>query len=98
MKKLLMLLGFGFTTIIAFSQTTDSTLTAFEGKYTFPSGSIVPEVSIVLDGTTLTMNANIGSSSLERKEGDLFYAVVLAHVLKYRAGLFLSEVLVGHPD
>jgi hypothetical protein len=50
----------------------DSTLKEFTGKYVFPDGSVVNEVGIVLEGNDLTINAPIGSSSLERKEGDIF--------------------------
>lgn len=50
----------------------DSTLKEFVGKYVFPEGSVVSEIAVVQEGEALSMVAPIGSSPLERKEGDLF--------------------------
>lgn len=64
--------------LIAFNAafaTADSTLKEFTGKYVFPEGSVVSEVTINQDGDVLTIVAPIGSSVMEKKEGDLFTIV-----------------------
>lgn len=55
--------------------TADSTLKEFTGKYVFPEGSVISEVTVNLDGDALTITAPMGTSALERKEGDLFTIV-----------------------
>ncbi|MFY8129006.1 MAG: hypothetical protein ACOVMM_11555 [Chitinophagaceae bacterium] len=71
MYKILSLIIGCFTSIICFCQT-DSTLKEFAGKYTFPAGSVLSEVSIVYENGSLTVNTVMGSSALVKKEGDIF--------------------------
>lgn len=64
--------------LIAFNAafaTVDSTLKEFTGKYVFPDGSVISEVSVTLDGDALSITAPMGTSALERKEGDAFTIV-----------------------
>ena len=50
----------------------DSTLNDYTGKYKFPTGSMIPEVEITLNDNTLTINASIGSATLEKVSRDTF--------------------------
>ena len=50
-----------------------TTLNDYFGKYTFPEGSPVTEVSITAEDTVLTINSAMGSTALDRKGIDSFY-------------------------
>ena len=50
---------------------TDS-LQQYTGKYKFPDGSVVTEITVILDSTVLTANSAMGSSELKKMEGDVF--------------------------
>jgi hypothetical protein len=71
MLSLLLVLGFG---IASFAQQ-DTTLVQFTGKYTFPSGSVIPEVSVTIENGALIMTSTVGASNLEKESEDL-YAIV----------------------
>ncbi len=71
MKKILITV-FSLIVFNAAFATADSTLKEFTGKYVFPDGSVVSQIAVVLEGESLTMVASIGSSPLERKDGDVF--------------------------
>jgi len=60
--------------IIAFThaQDKDSTLQDFVGKYKFPEGSVVSEVSVSIEGEGLVMGSSIGTSTLVKIGEDLF--------------------------
>jgi hypothetical protein len=60
-----------FISVISFCQS-DSTLKEFAGKYTFPAGSVLSEVTIAYENGSLTINTVMGSSALAKKEGDVF--------------------------
>jgi hypothetical protein len=53
---------------------TDS-LQQYTGKYKFPDGSVVTEITVTLDSTVLTVSSAMGSSELKRTEGDVFEIV-----------------------
>ncbi len=72
MKKLMMLcLLLGAVTFVQ-AQAKDSTLNDFVGKYKFPEGSIVAEVTVSIDGDGLIMGSSIGNSTLVKAGEDLF--------------------------
>ena len=50
-------------------------LQEYTGKYKFPEGSIVTEITVVLDNGVLTGNSAMGSSELRKTEGDVFEVV-----------------------
>jgi hypothetical protein len=50
-----------------------SVLKDYFGKYTFPEGSPVTEVSITAEDTVLTINSAMGSTALDKKGIDTFY-------------------------
>ena len=50
----------------------DSTLKEYVGKYQFPQGSVVPEVTVAFENGELTMASTAGVSPLVKKEVDLY--------------------------
>jgi len=60
--------------IVAFTHAQDkeSTLQDFVGKYKFPEGSVVSEVSVSIEGEGLVMGSSIGTSTLVKIGEDLF--------------------------
>lgn len=60
--------------VVAFAhaQDKDSTLQDFVGKYKFPEGSVVSEVTVSIEGEGLVMGSSIGTSSLVKIGEDLF--------------------------
>ncbi|NDA62496.1 MAG: hypothetical protein EBX50_10685 [Chitinophagia bacterium] len=96
MKKifLLMLLVGSFTA--AFSQQApsgDSTLQQYAGKYKFPEGSVVAEVTVILDGGNLTMSSPVGTSPLEKKEEDVFVITQFQGTAKFNRDA--SKKIIG---
>jgi len=71
MQKIVLFIFGCFVYVSSFCQT-DSTLKEFSGKYSFPAGSVLSEVTIVYENGSLTVSTVMGSSPLERKEGDNF--------------------------
>ena len=53
----------------------DSTLKEYTGKYKFPEGSVVMEVTVSLENGNLTMASQVGVSALE-KQGEDTYTIV----------------------
>lgn len=74
MKKIFSVCLVSLFCIIASAQS-DTTLKAFGGKYSFPSGSIIAEVTVYQEGDGLMMSSSMGSSNLTRKDGDLFNVI-----------------------
>ena len=72
MFSLLLVLGFA---VVSFAQQQDTTLAQYVGKYSFPSGSVIPEVSVAIENGALIMTSSVGPSTLEKESEDL-YAIV----------------------
>ena len=76
MKKIVLIVmlvcGFG---ILSKAQQQDTTLTQYVGKYVFPSGSVVPDVTVTLENGALFMSSSVGSSALEKESDDLYVIV-----------------------
>lgn len=53
----------------------DSTLQQYVGKYKFPDGSVVAEVTVQIEDTVLTMSSSAGTSALEKQSEDLYTIV-----------------------
>jgi hypothetical protein len=72
MKRILLLsfLLLGIACTVAAQ--TDTTLKQYTGKFKFPDGSVVTEVSVTFDNGALTMTSAVGSSSLEKQGEDVF--------------------------
>ncbi len=61
----------------------DSTLKQFVGKYVFPDGSVVAEVTVAIEDTTLTMSSSAGTTLLEKKGEDLYIIVQYQGTAKF---------------
>jgi hypothetical protein len=72
MKKLMMICLMLGVAAFAHAQDKDSTLQDFVGKYKFPEGSIVAEVTVSMEGSGLVMGSSIGTSTLVKIGEDLF--------------------------
>ena len=74
MKKIVLSL------IIALSLSTvnaqaDSTLKEFTGKFVFPEGGVIPDVTVFLEGDQLSMSSSVGNSTLTKLGVDSFTIV-----------------------
>ncbi|MDI9363347.1 MAG: hypothetical protein QM541_00245 [Flavobacterium sp.] len=78
MKKIMLVVtlvcGFG---IASYAQQQDTTLEQYVGKYVFPSGSVVPDVTVTLENGALVMSSSAGTSALEKESEDLYVIVTL---------------------
>ena len=86
MKKFILVLSMLFFSTAAFSQEVpvpDSSLQQYTGKYKFPEGSVVAEISVMIDGGGLVMTAPVGSSPLEKREEDVFFIVQFQGTAKF---------------
>lgn len=72
MKKLMMLCFLLGAVAFVQAQTKDSTLNDFVGKYKFPEGSIVTEVTVSMEGDGLVMGSSVGNSALVKTGEDQF--------------------------
>ena len=59
--------------VMATANAQTSPLKDYLGKYVFPEGSPVTEVTITAEDTVLTINSAMGSTPLEKKGTDTFY-------------------------
>lgn len=66
------------------SAQTDSTLQHYTGKYKFPDGSPVPEITMAIENGVLMGNSAIGSSEFKKREGDVFDIVAYAGTATFR--------------
>jgi hypothetical protein len=82
MKKISLLLIL-MIRFLAVNAQTDS-LQQYTGKYKFPDGSPVTEITVSLDSTVLTANSAMGSSELKRTEGDIFEIVAYGGVATFK--------------
>ena len=77
MKKILLILTIFLSVNTLFAQQ-DSTaaLKEFVGTYKFPEGSVVPDVTVILDESGLTITSIQGSSPLVKQTDDLYIITV----------------------
>lgn len=61
-------------------------LSDFVGRYVFPDGSVVPDVTVALAGEALTMTSAAGSSSLNELGKDSFAIVEFSGVAVFKRG------------
>lgn len=80
MKKLLLFLlaVSGITAIHAQQSPAADSLQEYTGKYKFPEGSVVTEVTVSIENGGLFAVSVMGSSELKRIEKDLFEVVAYA--------------------
>ena len=77
MKKFLLLVVTVCTFGLANAQTPSpaDSLKEYTGKYKFPDGNPVTEITITLENGVLNASSAIGGSELKRREGDIFDVV-----------------------
>jgi len=63
-----------------------SNLKDYLGKYVFPEGSPVTEVTITAEDTVLTINSAMGSTPLEKKGVDTFYLAAYDAPIIFKRG------------
>ena len=61
----------------------DSTLQQYVGKYKFPDGSVVAEVTVAVEDGALTMTSSAGTSALEKKSDDVYVIVQFQGTAKF---------------
>lgn len=64
----------------------DSTLKEYTGKYVFPVGGVVPDVTVVLEGDQLSMTSSAGTSALTRLGIDSFTIVEFSGLAVFKRG------------
>jgi hypothetical protein len=75
--------------IVAVNAQTDKPrppLEDFVGKYTFPDGSVVPEVDVTLSSNALTMASTAGTSALVELGIDSFQIVEFSGIAVFKRG------------
>ena len=60
------------------------TLQQYTGKYKFPDGSIVTEVTVTLDSNSLTISSVMGSSELRKTDRDIFEIVAYGGIATFK--------------
>ena len=72
MKKILLMASIMMGVLFSV-QAQNTSLKDYFGKYTFPEGSPVTEISITAEDSLLTINSAMGSTALDKKGVDTFY-------------------------
>lgn len=90
MKKLLLffVLSMGLVTMAQAQQNPapakdTAALQQYVGKYTFPEGSVVPDVTVTIEDGALVMSSSQGNSSLEKQGEDLYTIVQFQGTAKF---------------
>jgi hypothetical protein len=85
MKAVFLSFLFGIVFTSVKGQAPDSTLQEYTGKYKFPDGSVVTEVTVVIENGVLIAQTAIGNSELKKTESkDVFDIVAYAGVATYK--------------
>ncbi len=61
-----------FSFVNAQTPSPEDSLKEYTGKYKFPEGNPVTEITIALENGVLTASSAMGGSELKRREGDVF--------------------------
>ena len=85
MKKIL-LMSFILVGVMATANAQSSPLKDYLGKYVFPEGSPVAEVTITAEDTVLTANSAMGAYALEKKGADTFYLAAFDAPVIFKRG------------
>ncbi|NDD15630.1 MAG: DUF3471 domain-containing protein [Chitinophagia bacterium] len=85
MKKIF-LMAFILMGVIANVNAQTSPLKDYLGKYVFPEGSPVAEVTVTAEDTVLTLNSAMGSTTLEKKGVDTFYLAAYDAPIIFKRG------------
>ena len=85
MKKILFM-AFILVGVIASANAQTSPLKDYLGKYVFPEGSPVTEVTFTIEDTVLTINSAMGATALEKKGVDTFYLAAYDAPIIFKRG------------
>ena len=85
MKKILFM-AFILVGVIASANAQTSPLKDYLGKYVFPEGSPVTEVTLTIEDTVLTINSAMGATALEKKGVDTFYLAAYDAPIIFKRG------------
>jgi hypothetical protein len=85
MKKIL-LMAVILVGVIATATAQTSPLKDYLGKYVFPEGSPVTEVTLTIEDTVLTINSAMGATALEKKGVDTFYLAAYDAPIIFKRG------------
>ena len=89
MKKFVLFILTSLFNIVANAQSDPAPkppLSDFVGRYVFPEGSVVPDVTVALSGEALTMTSAAGSSNLTELGRDTFTIVEFSGVAIFKRG------------
>ena len=87
MKKISLLLFTAFIFIVGNSQTSSKPpLTDFVGRYVFPDGSVVPDVTVIISDDVLNMSSAAGASALTELGVDSFNIVQFSGLAAFKRG------------
>jgi hypothetical protein len=92
MKKLILVLMLVITASAAFSQS-DSTLQQYAGKYKFPEGSLLSEITITYDKEVLLATSVMGSSELKRANADVFEVVAYSGTATFKRDATTQKII-----
>lgn len=103
MKRILLFFMFsmGLATLAQAQQTPapakDTILQQFVGKYVFPEGSVVPDVTVAIEEGALVMASTQGNSALEKQSDDLYTIVQFQGTAKFNrdAGKKITGVSIN---
>ncbi|MBS1655452.1 MAG: DUF3471 domain-containing protein [Bacteroidetes bacterium] len=89
MKKVFFILVVIFSGIVAHAQqapvpSPDSSLAEYAGKYKFPDGSVVTEITVVFENGVLSASSSAGSSELKKVAVDTFEVVAYGGTANFR--------------
>jgi len=89
MKKIILSILLSIIITSAYAQSDPAPkppLSDFAGKYVFPEGSVVPDVTVALFGEGLTMTSAAGFSNLTESGRDTFTLVEFSGVAVFKRG------------
>jgi hypothetical protein len=72
--------------VMATANAQTSPLKDYLGKYVFPEGSPVTEVTLTIEDTVLTINSAMGATALEKKGVDTFYLAAYDAPIIFKRG------------
>ena len=85
MKKILFM-AIILVGVMATANAQTSPLKDYLGKYVFPEGSPVTEVTLTIEDTVLTINSAMGATALEKKGVDTFYLAAYDAPIIFKRG------------
>ena len=85
MKKILLMAAI-LVGVIDTANAQTSPLKDYLGKYVFPEGSPVTEVTLTIEDTVLTINSAMGATALEKKGVDTFYLAAYDAPIIFKRG------------